>query len=55
MTEEMKKLTPEDQEKVSAGTDFDENDRCPKCGSKNIRLELAARLHVCEDCGYYYD
>lgn len=48
-------LNLEDLEKVSGGTDFDENDRCPNCGSKNISLILYARLHFCNDCGNAYD
>ena len=33
-----------DLEQVSGGTDFDENDVCPVCGSRQISLILYARI-----------
>ena len=48
-------LNMDELEKVSGGTDFDENDVCPVCGSRQISLILYARMHHCENCGYDYD
>ncbi len=55
MNEDKKELSAEDLSQVSGGTDFDENDKCPNCGSRNISLIPYARLHLCEDCGFAYD
>ena len=51
----MRELNMNELEKVSGGTDFDENDVCPVCGSRQISLILYARMHHCENCGYDYD
>ena len=29
----------------------DENEICPKCGSKNTSINYGAKFYECEDCG----
>ena len=40
----MRELNLDEMDKVSGGTDFDENDVCPVCGSRQISLILYARI-----------